>query len=63
MHNILLLGSGMMTKTLIKQLLSYGETKITIASNMLNEAKALVNIDQSKLSAVHLDVTDLNAVE
>ena len=53
----------MMTKTLIKQLLSYGDTKITIASNMLNEAKALVAMDPKNLAAVFLDVTDLKAVE
>jgi len=42
-HNVLLLGSGMMAPPLVKELLSHGDTKITIASNMLAEAQAIAS--------------------
>ena len=62
-HKVLLIGSGMMTPPLIKQLLSYGDTKITIASNVLADAQALATISPEWLNAVLLDVKDLAAVE
>jgi len=40
-HQILLLGSGLMTPTLIEHLLSFGDTKITVGTNVEAEGMAL----------------------
>jgi len=62
-HKVLLLGSGMMTPPLIRELLVHGDTKITIASNILKEAQALTSMSPQHLSAVSLDVKDLKALD
>ena len=53
----------MMTPPLIKQLLSYGDTKITIASNILADAQALAAVAPKWLTAVHLDVKNISELE
>lgn len=50
-HKVLLVGSGLMTPTLIDYLLTFKDTKITIASNILNDAKALVKKNPDLLDA------------
>jgi len=62
-HKVLLLGSGMMTPPLIRELTKKGDTKITIASNLIKEAEALAAADPRYLKAVFLDVKDLVALE
>jgi len=62
-HKVLLLGSGMMTPPLIRELLKKGDVKITIASNLVKEAEALCAFDPRNLSAAFLDVKDLKALE
>jgi len=62
-HNILVLGSGMMTPTLIGQLLTYGDSKITVASNIIKDAEALVKLAPKFISAAYLDVKDIPALE
>ena len=37
-HKVLLLGSGLMTPPLLKELVKHKDTKITIASNILKDA-------------------------
>ena len=62
-HKVLLLGSGMMTPPLIKELLSHGDTKITIASNILKDAQMLAAKDPANLKAAFLDVSDLKVLD
>ena len=62
-HKVLLLGSGMMTRPLIKELLKHGDTQITIASNILSDAEALCKMSPSFLKAAYLDVSDLKALD
>jgi len=62
-HNVLVLGSGMMTPTLIGQLLAYGDTNVTVASNILKDAEALVKLSPKWMSAAYLDVKDIPALE
>jgi glutamyl-tRNA reductase len=38
-HKVLLLGSGLMTPPLIEHLIAFGDTKITVASNVLSQAE------------------------
>lgn len=38
---VLLIGSGMMTSTLIEYLIQFGDTHVTVASNVLKEAQKL----------------------
>lgn len=63
MHKVLLLGSGMMTPPLIRELLRHGDTHITIASNILKDAEALAAHNPMYLSSAFLDVKDLDALE
>jgi alpha-aminoadipic semialdehyde synthase len=62
-HSILLIGSGLMCSPLLKELLKHGDTKITIASNLLKDAQALTALNPEMLSAVHLDVTHIPSLE
>lgn len=62
-HKVLLLGSGMMTPPLIKELVRHGDTHITIASNIISDAQALCKLSPVFLSSALLDVNDLDALD
>ena len=62
-HKVLLLGSGLMTPPLIRELISHGDTKITIASNMLKEAQGLAAKAPEHLTAVYLDVKNQESLD
>jgi alpha-aminoadipic semialdehyde synthase len=62
-HKMLLLGSGLMAPPLLSELLRHGDTKVTIASNIVKDAQALVQMDPEHLSATFLDVKDIPALE
>lgn len=61
--NILLLGSGMMTATLIEYLIQFGDTHITVASNVLPEAQKLAQKFGPSVSAAFLDINNKPALE
>jgi saccharopine dehydrogenase-like NADP-dependent oxidoreductase len=52
-----------MTPPLIRELLTHGDTKITVASNILKEAEALCSMSPQHLSAVLLDVKNLPSLD
>jgi glutamyl-tRNA reductase len=56
---VLLLGSGMMTATLIEYLTKFGDTHITVASNVLKEAQILGEKYGSSVLAVFLDIKNI----
>lgn len=60
-YNVLLVGSGLMTPPLIDYLLSFGDTHITIMSNILKDAEALCKRAPQHMKAGFLDVTDVSA--
>ena len=63
-HKVLLLGSGLMTPPLIEHLIAFGDTKITVASNVISQAEGLVKqYGEHYLSAVHLDIKNLPDLE
>lgn len=55
-HKVLLIGSGLMTPALIDYLVSFKDTRITIASNLLDDAKRLAAKYPDYLSATYLDI-------
>jgi len=55
-HNVLLVGSGMMTPPLLDLLVSYKDTHITIGSNLVEDAKKLASRHPDYISAAYLDV-------
>jgi saccharopine dehydrogenase-like NADP-dependent oxidoreductase len=52
-----------MTPPLIRELISHGDTKITIASNLVKDAQALAAKAPQYLSAVFLDVKNQESLE
>ena len=42
-HKVLLLGSGLMTPALVDYLVSFKDTNITIASNILKDAESVAS--------------------
>jgi len=57
-HKVLLVGSGLMTKPLINYMTSFGDTHITIASNIIEDAKRLEKLFPGKTTAAYLDLFD-----
>ena len=55
-HKVLLIGSGLMTPPLVDLLASYGDTHITVASNLLDDSKKLAARHPKCMSACFLDV-------
>jgi len=62
-HNVLLIGSGMMTPPLIDYLMGFGDTHITVASNLIKDAERLCIKYPKSMSASFLDVMDENSVK
>jgi saccharopine dehydrogenase-like NADP-dependent oxidoreductase len=63
MHRVLLVGSGLMTPPLLDYLCGFKDTKITIGSNLVEDAKKLCVRHPDYLSAEFLDVFDAAGVE
>lgn len=59
-HKVLLIGSGLMTGPLIDYLISFQDTYVTIASNLLEDAQLLASRNLTFLSAIYLDVFDVS---
>jgi len=62
-HKVLLVGSGMMTPPLLDYLVKFGDTHITVASNILADAQKVATRHPAHISAIYLDVFDKVAVE
>ena len=59
-HRILLIGSGMMTPPLVDYLCKFGDTHITVASNILADAERVAKRHPQHMSAIFLDVLDVS---
>ena len=59
-HRVLLLGSGMMTPPLVDYLTKFGDTHITVASNLIEDARKIAARHPSHMSAIYLDVFDVS---
>lgn len=55
-HRVLLIGSGLMTPPLIDHMMSFNDTHLTVASNLLGDAQNLCKKYPSSMDAVELDV-------
>jgi hypothetical protein len=61
MHRVLLVGSGLMTPPLLDYLCSFKDTKVTIGSNLLEDAKKLCLRHPDYLTAEFLDVFNVRS--
>ena len=59
-HRVLLLGSGMMTPPLVDYLTKFGDTHITVASNLIEDARKIASRHPNHMSAIYLDVFDVS---
>ena len=59
-HKVLLFGSGMMTPPLIDYLCKFGDTHITIASNLIADARKLCERHPAHMAAIEVDVFDVS---
>jgi alpha-aminoadipic semialdehyde synthase len=57
---VLLLGSGLMTPPLVDYLCKFGDTSITVASNILADAEKVASRHPNHMKAIFLDVTDVS---
>jgi len=60
-YKVLLIGSGLMTPPLIDYLVSFKDTKITVASNIQKDAEALSKKYPEFMNGVFLDVTNVSS--
>ena len=60
-HKVLLFGSGLMTPPLVDYLCSYGDTHITVASNILEDAQKIASRHPKHMTATFVDVFDVSA--
>ena len=60
---VLLIGSGMMTGPLVDHLISFNDTTMTIASNLLEDAQKIASKNPSKLKAIYLDIFNQAGVD
>lgn len=59
-YKVLLVGSGMMTPPLVDYLTKFKDTRITIASNLLQDAQRVAKRAPTFCEAVYLDVFDVS---
>ena len=57
-HKVLLIGSGLMTPPLVDYLVSFKDTHITVASNILEDAKRVASRHPNFMSARFLDISN-----
>jgi len=60
-HKVLLIGSGLMTPPLVDYLASFGDTHITVASNILADAEKLAKRHSKCMSAHFIDVSNVSS--
>ena len=58
---MLLIGSGLMTPPLVDYLCKFGDTQITVASNIIEDARKLTTRHPNHMDAVYLDVNDVSS--
>ena len=58
-YKVLLIGSGLMTPPLVDYMCSFKDTHITVASNLINDAKRIASKHPDFMDAVYLDVFDV----
>ena len=61
-HKLLLIGSGLMTAPLVDYLCKFGDTHITVGSNLIEEARKLCARHPTHMEAVYLDVFDVSKI-
>jgi saccharopine dehydrogenase-like NADP-dependent oxidoreductase len=61
-YKVLLIGSGLMTPPLVEYLVSFNDTKITVASNIIKDAEKIAKRHPQCMSAIFLDVMDVSKV-
>ena len=61
-HTVLLIGSGMMTPPLVDYLVKFKDTRITVASNIIEDAKKIASRHPSYMDAVYLDVFNVSVI-
>ena len=59
-YKVLLVGSGLMTAPLVDYLCKFGDTHITVGSNLIEDARKLCARHPSRMEAVFLDVFDVS---
>ena len=59
-YKVLLIGSGLMTPPLIDYLVSFKDTKITVASNIQKDAESLCKKYPLFMNGVFLDVQNVS---
>ena len=59
-HRVLLIGSGLMTPPLVDYLCKFGDTHITVASNIVEDARKVASRHPSHMDAIYLDVFDVS---
>ena len=60
-YKILLVGSGLMTPPLVDYLTKFKDTRITVASNLIEDAQRVAKRAPDMMEAVYLDVFDVSA--
>ena len=61
-YKVLLFGSGLMTPPLIDYLCKFGDTHITVASNIIEDARKLCERHPQHMSPLLVDVFDVSKV-
>jgi saccharopine dehydrogenase-like NADP-dependent oxidoreductase len=61
LKKVLLLGSGLMTPALVDYLVSFKDTKITIASNMIKEAEGVAARHPQFCKAALIDIFNVSS--
>jgi saccharopine dehydrogenase-like NADP-dependent oxidoreductase len=59
-HRVLLIGSGLMTPPLVDYLVKFGDTSITVASNIQKDAEKIAARHSHCMKALYLDVLDVS---
>ena len=60
-YKVLLCGSGLMTPPLIDYLCKFGDTHITVASNLIEDARKICQRHPGHMKAEYLDVFDVSS--
>ena len=61
-YKVLLIGSGMMTPPLVDYLTKFGDTHITVASNIVEDARKICQRHPQHMGPLNLDVFDVSNI-
>ena len=61
-HRVLLIGSGLMTPPLVDYLTKFNDTHITVASNLIEDARKVASRHPQHMDAIFLDVFDVSTL-